>query len=233
MNRHPWTTLNVESEPILIILFDVHLQRRGRPTLTLFFDLMLLTGTSGGALYNDGGVLVVRDCYGSNNTAPFGASARMAMGSAYTFTNTPFLRDDELLYVRRWWWCHVAVSKCNGVWWLGFFFGRVIFFWRTKMAKIFSDFSIFSLSFFFFFRFSTTQQQMVWSGRYPESAEMTHASSVLSDDGRGWPIMSTGDSRPEDVSVYNKYSGACFVFGVHGVAGCCCSWCFDFYHLGF
>ena len=48
--------------------------------------------------------------------------------------------------------------------------------------------------------------------RYPESAEMTHASSVLSDDGRGWPIMSTGDSRPEDVSVYNKYSGEWFVF---------------------
>ena len=48
--------------------------------------------------------------------------------------------------------------------------------------------------------------------RYPESAEMTHASSVLSDDGRGWPIMSTGDSRPEDVSVYNKYSGEWSVF---------------------
>ena len=181
---------------------------------------MLLTGTSGGALYNDGGVLVVRDCYGSNNTAPFGASARMAMGSAYTFTNTPFLRDDELLYVRG---CGVAMwlfqnATVFGGW--GFFLVVLFFFGEQKWQKYFLIFRVF-LCPFFFFRFSTTQQQLVWSGRYPESAEMTHASSVLSDDGRGWPIMSTGDSRPEDVSVYNKYSGACCVFGIHGVAGCC------------
>jgi len=169
----------------------------------------------------------VRDCYGSNNTAPFGASARMAMGSAYTFTNTPFLRDDELLYVR----------GCGGAMWLfqnatvfgGWVFFLVVFFFfgEQKWQKYFLIFRFF-LCPFYFFRFSTTQQQMVGSGRYPESAEMTHASSVLSDDGRGWPIMSTGDSRPEDVSVYNKYSGACCVFGVHGVAGCC--W---LYHLRF
>jgi hypothetical protein len=42
MNRHAWTTLKVIRTCILIILFDVHLQRPGRPTLTLFFDLMLL-----------------------------------------------------------------------------------------------------------------------------------------------------------------------------------------------
>ena len=108
-------------------------------------------------------------------------------------------------------------------------FGGWFFFGEQKWQKYFLIFHFFFvLCPFFFFRFSTTQQQMVWSGRYPESAEMTHASSVLSDDGRGWPIMSTGDSRPEDVSVYNKYSGACFVFGVHGVAGCC--W---LYHLRF
>ena len=115
----------------------------------------------------------------------------------------------------------------------GFIFWSCYFFLANKNGKNIFWFFDFFFVLFFFFLFSTTQQQMVWSGRYPESAEMTHASSVLSDDGRGWPIMSTGDSRPEDVSVYNKYSGACFVFGVHGVAGCCCSWCFDFYHLGF
>jgi hypothetical protein len=76
---------------------------------------------------------------GNNNTAVFGSSARMAMGSEFTFTNTPFLRNDELLY--------------------------------------------------------------------PPSAEMTHSSSILSDDSRGWPIMSTGDSKPNEVSEYNKYSG--------------------------
>ena len=115
-----------------------------------FFDLMLLTGTSGGALYNDGGVLVVRDCYGSNNTAPFGASARMAMGSAYTFTNTPFLRDDELLYVRGCGGCHVAVSKCNGVWWLGFFWSCYFFFGEQKWRKYFLIFRFFLCPFFAF-----------------------------------------------------------------------------------
>ena len=45
----------------------------------------------------------------------------------------------------------------------GFFFGRVIFFWRTKMAKIFSDFSIFSLSFVLFSLFdNTTTNGLVW-----------------------------------------------------------------------
>jgi hypothetical protein len=106
-------------------------------------------------LYNDGGVLVVRDCYGSNNTAPFGASARMAMGSAYTFTNTPFLRDDELLYVR----------GCGGAMWLfqnatvfggwGFFLVVLFFFGEQKWQKYFLIFFDF---FFVLFSFSAFRQ---------------------------------------------------------------------------
>ena len=42
---------------------------------------------------------------------------------------------------------------------------------------------------------------------YPDSAEFSHATSVISDDGRGWPIMSTGDDKPGVLSEYDKYSG--------------------------
>ena len=94
--------------------------------------------SSGGAIYSLGD-LVVRDSTGWNNTARMGPSARVGMAGAFTFTNTPFLREDTLLY--------------------------------------------------------------------PDSAELTHATSSISDDGRGWPIMSTGDEKPGILSDYDKYSG--------------------------
>ena len=42
---------------------------------------------------------------------------------------------------------------------------------------------------------------------YPDSAELTHSTSKISDDGRGWPIMSTGDEKPGVLSDYDRYSG--------------------------
>lgn len=94
--------------------------------------------SSGGAIFSQGD-LVVRDSTGWNNTARMGQSARVGMGSAFSFTNTPFLREDTLLY--------------------------------------------------------------------PDSAELTHSTSKISDDGRGWPIMSTGDEKPGVLSDYDRYSG--------------------------
>jgi hypothetical protein len=52
--------------------------------------------TNGGALFNGGGDVVVRDSWGLNNSARFGSSARMAMSASFVFTNSPFLRDDEV-----------------------------------------------------------------------------------------------------------------------------------------
>ena len=76
MNTHAQILVLNESEHLDLFLLYASRQRPRKPIPTFCFcsSFHRRAGTSGGALYNDGGVLVVRDCYGSNNTAPFGVS---------------------------------------------------------------------------------------------------------------------------------------------------------------
>ena len=149
--------------------------------------------TNGGALFNGGGDVVVRDSWGLNNTARFGASARMTMSASFVFTNSPFLRDDE-------------VRDRNN-------FFPPPFISRLFPAVSFAVSLLFPccllISFFLIIHFllSISISLLLLQLLYPESAEVTHATSSITDDGRGWPIMSTGDNRPNVKSVYNHYSG--------------------------